>query len=387
MTSNFLDKQMREWRQTLHRSPEFGFNTKKTAAFVVEKLKSFGIKEISTNIGGTGVVATLRNGNSNKAIAIRADMDALMIEEQNDFSYKSDFPGHMHACGHDGHTTILLGTAAILAKSYGFDGIIHFIFQPAEEWGKGAQAMIDDGLMEKFSFEEIWGFHNMPGIEVGHFETRPGPMMSAEDNFEIELRGIGGHASKPQAVKETLQPACALVTELQTIVSRKIDPTDVAVVSVTELITDGSRNILPGLSRILGDARSFRKEVSSKIEKEVTSITSGIASAHGLKFSVNYSREFIPLINDANLAEEALKIAQFTFGKDKTKVATQPVTGSEDFARFLNHTSGCYVFFGNGENSAPLHNPRYDFNDDALEPSVNYLINLTRNRLSAVPKK
>ena len=384
MTSNFLDKHMREWRQTLHRTPEFGFNTEKTAEFVVKKLKSFGIKEISTNIGGTGVVATLRNGNSNKAIAIRADMDALMIEEQNNFAYKSNIPGHMHACGHDGHTATLLGTAATLAKGYGFDGIIHFIFQPAEEWGKGAQAMIDDGLMEKFSFEEIWGFHNMPGIKVGHFETRPGPMMSAEDNFEIELKGIGGHASKPQAGKETLQPACALVTELQTIVSRKIDPTDIAVVSVTELITDGSRNILPGLSRILGDARSFRKEVSSTIEKEITTITSGIASAHDLEFFVKYSREFIPLINDANLAEEALKIAKYTFGKDNAKVAVQPVTGSEDFARFLNHSPGCYVFFGNGENSAPLHNSSYDFNDDALEHGVNYFVNLVKNRLKPV---
>ena len=384
MTSNFLDKHMREWRQTLHRTPEFGFNTEKTAAFVVKKLKSFGIKEISTNIGGTGVVATLRNGNSNKAIAIRADMDALMIEEQNNFAYKSNIPGHMHACGHDGHTATLLGTAATLAKGYGFDGIIHFIFQPAEEWGKGAQAMIDDGLMEKFSFEEIWGFHNMPGIKVGHFETRPGPMMSAEDNFEIELKGIGGHASKPQAGKETLQPACALVTELQTIVSRKIDPTDIAVVSVTELITDGSRNILPGLSRILGDARSFRKEVSSTIEKEITTITSGIASAHDLEFFVKYSREFIPLINDANLAEEALKIAKYTFGKDNAKVAVQPVTGSEDFARFLNHSPGCYVFFGNGENSAPLHNSSYDFNDDALEHGVNYFVKLVKNRLKPV---
>ena len=384
MTSNFSDKHMREWRQTLHRTPEFGFNTEKTAEFVVKKLKSFGIKEISTNIGGTGVVATLRNGNSNKAIAIRADMDALMIEEQNNFAYKSNIPGHMHACGHDGHTATLLGTAATLAKGYGFDGIIHFIFQPAEEWGKGAQAMIDDGLMEKFSFEEIWGFHNMPGIKVGHFETRPGPMMSAEDNFEIELKGIGGHASKPQAGKETLQPACALVTELQTIVSRKIDPTDIAVVSVTELITDGSRNILPGLSRILGDARSFRKEVSSTIEKEITTITSGIASAHDLEFFVKYSREFIPLINDANLAEEALNIAKYTFGKDNAKVAVQPVTGSEDFARFLNHSPGCYVFFGNGENSAPLHNSSYDFNDDALEHGVNYFVNLVKNRLKPV---
>ena len=376
-----LNKQMREWRHTLHRNPEFGFQTEKTAAFVVAKLKSFGINEISTRIGGTGVVGTLRNGTSNKAIAIRADMDALKIEEQNDFNYKSEVPGYMHACGHDGHTTTLLGTAAILAASVDFDGIIHFIFQPAEEWGKGAQAMIDAGLMKKFSFDEIWGFHNMPGIAVGSFETKPGPIMSAEDNFEIELRGIGGHASKPQAGRETLQPACSLVTALQTIVSRKINPADIAVLSVTEFHTDGTRNILPGITRILGDARSFRHEVSKTIEDEMTIITKGVALAHGLEFNINYTREFVPLINDTNLAQEAIKIAQLTFGKDKAEISTQPVTGSEDFARFLNHIPGCYVFFGNGIKSAPLHNSSYDFNDDALEHGVNYFVNLVKNRL------
>jgi hippurate hydrolase len=381
MVLTSLKTQMREWRHTLHRNPEFGFQTEKTAAFVVAKLKSFGFNDISTGIGGTGVVGTLRNGTSNKAIAIRADMDALKIEEQNEFDYKSEVPGYMHACGHDGHTTTLLGTAALLAESREFDGIIHFIFQPAEEWGKGAQAMIDDGLMEKFSFDEIWGFHNMPGIEVGSFQTKPGPIMSAEDNFEIELRGVGGHASKPQAGRETLQPACSLVTELQTIVSRKISPTDIAVLSVTELHTDGARNILPGLSRILGDARSFSSDVSKKIEDEMTTITAAIASAHELEFNINYSREFIPLINDNYLAGEALKVAQLTFGMDKSTIAIQPVTGSEDFAKFLNHVPGCYVFFGNGTKSAPLHNSSYDFNDEALEHGVNYFVNLVKNRL------
>jgi hippurate hydrolase len=241
--------------------------------------------------------------------------------------------------------------------------------------------MIDDGLMQKFPFEEIWGFHNMPGMPIGNFETRPGPIMSAEDNFEIQLIGIGGHASKPQAGKETMLPACSLITELQTIVSRRIDPTDIAVVSVTELITDGSRNILPGLSRILGDARSFRSEVSLAIENEMTVITAGIASTYGLDYSISYTREFIPLINDDKLAEHAIKVGQKVFGTERAKLADRPVTGSEDFARFLNHVPGCYVFFGNGENSAPLHNSSYDFNDDALEHGVNYLVNLAQNRL------
>ena len=375
------DNQMRNWRRALHQVPEFGFNTKKTAAFVIEKLRSFGIDNITDGIGGTGVVATLKRGTSKKAIAIRADMDALMIEEKTNLEYRSTIPGIMHACGHDGHTATLLGVAETLAKGDHFDGIIHFIFQPAEEWGKGAQAMIDDGLMQKFPFEEIWGFHNMPGMPIGNFETRSGPIMSAEDNFEIQLIGIGGHASKPQAGKETMLPACSLITELQTIVSRRIDPTDIAVVSVTELITDGSRNILPGLSRILGDARSFRSEVSLAIENEMTVITAGIASTYGLDYSISYTREFIPLINDDKLAEHAIKVGQKVFGTERAKLADRPVTGSEDFARFLNHVPGCYVFFGNGENSAPLHNSSYDFNDDALEHGVNYLVNLAQNRL------
>ena len=382
MEINSQYHRMRDWRRALHRVPEFGFDTKKTAAFVIEKLRSFGLNSITGDVGGNGVVATLKRGTSSKAIAIRADMDALMIEEKTNLEYRSTIPGIMHACGHDGHTATLLGVAETLAKNSHFDGIIHFIFQPAEEWGKGAQAMIDDGLMKNFSFEEIWGFHNMPGLPIGNFETRPGPIMSAEDNFEIQLIGIGGHASKPQAGKETMLPACALITALQTIVSRRIDPTDIAVVSVTELITDGSRNILPGLSKILGDARSFRREVSLAIENEMNAITAGIASTYGLDYSINYTREFIPLINNSELAEHAIKVGQKVFGPERAKLANQPVTGSEDFARFLNHVPGCYVFFGNGENSAPLHNSSYDFNDAALEHGVNYLVSLVQNRLN-----
>ena len=382
MEINSQYHRMRDWRRALHRVPEFGFDTKKTAAFVIEKLKSFGLNNITGDVGGNGVVATLKRGTSSKAIAIRADMDALMIEEKTNLEYRSTIPGIMHACGHDGHTATLLGVAETLAKNCHFDGIIHFIFQPAEEWGKGAQAMIDDGLLKNFSFEEIWGFHNMPGLPIGNFETRPGPIMSAEDNFEIQLIGIGGHASKPQAGKETMLPACALITALQTIVSRRIDPTDIAVVSVTELITDGSRNILPGLSKILGDARSFRREVSLAIENEMNAITAGIASTYGLDYSINYTREFIPLINNSELAEHAIKVGQKVFGPERAKLANQPVTGSEDFARFLNHVPGCYVFFGNGENSAPLHNSSYDFNDAALEHGVNYLVSLVQSRLN-----
>ena len=236
MIAATLNARMKKWRQALHQIPEFGFETFDTADFVVKKLKEFGITDINTKIGGTGVVATIRCGKSNKAIALRADMDALMIQEQNSVPYRSSRPGLMHACGHDGHTSTLLGAAEVLKKRGGFNGTVHLIFQPAEEWGKGAQAMLDDNLLKRFPFEEIWGFHNMPGLDAGYFETRPGPIMSAEDYFEIIYEGVGGHSSRPQDSSETLVPACSLVSELQTIVSRKINPNDTAVISITCLL-------------------------------------------------------------------------------------------------------------------------------------------------------
>ncbi|UCI18054.1 M20 family metallopeptidase [Mesorhizobium sp. B2-1-8] len=376
-----LKREMTGWRRDLHAHPEFGFEETRTAAFVAAKLREFGLDDVTEGVGGTGVVGTLKRGSGNRAIALRADMDALRISEQSTALYRSSNPGLMHACGHDGHTAMLLGAARLLAGEGGFDGIVRFIFQPAEEWGKGALAMLDDGLMQRFPFDEIFGLHNMPGLPVGHFETRAGPVMSAEDIFEIVLRGLGGHAARPHSGQETLVAACALVTSLQTIVSRRLSPADISVVSVTELVTDGTRNALPGLARILGDARSFRPGVSAEIERQMRIIAEGIAAAYNVAAEVDYTREFVPLRNDAELVEAAFAAAGTVFEPGNIAVAREPMTASEDFARFLDHVPGCFVFLGNGEASAPLHNSSYDFNDDGLLFGANFHVAIARQRL------
>ena len=332
-------------------------------------------------VGGTGVVASLSRGSGNRAIALRADMDALRIAEQGEMPYRSCHPGVMHACGHDGHTTMLLGAASRLAAEGGFDGTVRFIFQPAEEWGRGALAMLDDGLMQRFPFDEIYGLHVMPGLAVGCFETRAGAVMSAEDNFEITLRGVGGHASQPQRGREALVAACALVTNLQTIVSRRLNPADTAVVSVTELLTDGTRNALPGLARVLGDARSFRAEVSAEIEAQMRRIAAGIASSYDLAVDVSYTREFVPTHNDVAATAAAVSAARMALGADRVGEMREPMTGSEDFARFLQAVPGCFGFIGNGAASAPLHNPGFDFNDAAIPAGVGYFTALVRQQL------
>ena len=376
-----LKREMTAWRRDLHAHPEFGFEEKRTAAFVAAKLREFGLDDVAEGVGGTGVVGTLKRGSGNRAIALRADMDALRIAEQSSAPYRSGNPGIMHACGHDGHTAMLLGAAKLLAGEGGFDGTVRFIFQPAEEWGRGALAMLDDGLMQRFPFDEIFGLHNMPGLPVGQFETSAGPVMSAEDNFEIVLKGLGGHAARPHSGNETLVAACALVTNLQTIVSRRLSPTDIAVVSVTELITDGTRNALPGLARILGDARSFRPEVSAEIERQMRIIAEGTAAAYNVAAEVNYTREFVPLHNDTELVEAAFAAAKNVFEPGNIAIAREPMTASEDFARFLDHVPGCFVFLGNGEASAPLHNSSYDFNDEGLVFGASFHAAIARQRL------
>ncbi|MGF9764988.1 amidohydrolase [Microvirga sp. 0TCS3.31] len=384
MDLDTLEREITAWRRDLHAHPEFGFEERRTSAFVAAKLREFGLDEVVEGVGGTGVVGTLKRGIGNRAIALRADMDALRITEQGTQDYCSQNPGTMHACGHDGHTVMLLGAAKLLAAEGGFDGIVRFVFQPAEEWGKGALAMLDDGLMERFPFEEIYGLHNMPGLPIGHFQTRVGPIMSAEDNFEIVLKGVGGHAARPHWGNEVLVAACATVMNLQTIVSRRLSPTDVGVVSVTELITDGTRNALPGLARILGDARSFQPEVSAEIEKQMRIIAEGTALTYNVAPEVTYTREFVPTLNDAALVDEAFAAARTVFEPEHVSTAREPMTGSEDFARFLERVPGCFAFVGNGERSAPLHNPAYDFNDDGLLYGTRFHVAIVRQRLPSI---
>lgn len=374
---------MTEWRRHLHANPEFGFEENNTAAFVVEKLREFGIEEITENVGKTGVVATIRCGSGNRSIGLRADMDCLRIQEVSDAEHKSTKPGLMHACGHDGHTTMLLGTAKQLANEGGFDGIVHLIFQPAEEWGMGMLAMLDDGLLERFPFEEAYGVHNWPGIPVGHFATRAGAFMAAEDTFEIEIEGLGGHASQPHKGHDAIVAACATVVNLQTIVSRGLDPAELSVLSVTELITDGTRNALPGNARILGDCRSFNPEISQKIETAMHRVAEGTATAHGCSCTVKYNREFVPTINDADLTNSAVEAAiQATGDEAQVNGQADRIGGSEDFARLLQHVPGNFMFVGNGD-SAPLHNPSFDFNDEVLQHGVKYFTEVTRSRLAA----
>jgi hippurate hydrolase len=373
--------ELRDWRRDFHAHPEFGFEEHRTSGLVAGRLRGFGFAEVAEGIGGTGVVGTLRRGQGARWLALRADMDALRIAEAGALPHRSRRPGLMHACGHDGHTAMLLGAARILAAEGGFDGTLRVIFQPAEEWGRGAQAMLDDGLMRRFPFDEIHGLHIAPGLPAGAFRTRAGPIMSAEDNFEIALRGEGGHAARPQEGREVLLAACALVVNLQAIVSRRVAPTETAVVSVTELLTDGTRNALPGSARILGDARSFNPAVSAAIEAEMRRIAAGTAAAHGVEAAVTYSREFVATINDPAATAAALAAARRALGPAAVAEAAEPHTGSEDFARFLQQAPGCFAFIGNGEASAPLHNPGFDFNDAVLPHGVRYLVQLVRDRL------
>lgn len=380
MTETTLIEQMRNWRRLLHQNPEFGHQETETAAFVVEKLRSFGISDVKTGIGKTGIVALLRLGSSDRTIALRADMDCLPIQETTNLPYSSIKPDLMHACGHDGHTTILLGAAARLASEGGFDGTIHFVFQPAEEWGQGMKSMIADGLGSTIQFDEIYGLHNMPGLPVGQFETRVGAFMGAEDGFVITVHGTGGHASRPHECNDAIVCACSIVNELQTIVSRNTDPADLAVVSVTSIGADNVKNAISSTARIEGDCRHFGDAVSQKIETAIKRIATGIAAAHGCTVDVTYDRVFVPLINDADAVDHCVTAANTVFGPDNVNANGDPMGASEDFARALTIAPGAFAIIGNG-NSAPLHNSGYDFNDDALSYGMDWFVELVRQRL------
>ncbi len=380
LISDEISRDMVRWRQHLHANPEFGFEETETAAFIVKRLKEFGFTDIATGVGKTGVVATLRAGTGNRAIGLRADMDALHISEAGTAAYRSTNPGVMHACGHDGHVAMLLGAARQLAETGDFDGTVQFIFQPAEEWGQGMQAMLDDGLTERFEMDEVYGLHNMPGIPVGQFATRPGALMAAEDNFEIAISGSGGHSSRPHQTSDALLAACAIVTGMQNIVSRHIDPAELAVVSATEITTDGTVNAIASTARITGDARSYSPGISQAIEEALREIVGGIAVAHGCHAEVEYARVFVPLINDSELTEFATTAAVSVAGAQNVDTATAPIGASEDFARLLNHIPGNFMYLGNGDTEV-LHHASYDFNDDALPYGAAYFTEIVRERL------
>lgn len=384
MTPTELAPHLREWRQHLHRNPEFGFEETETARFVSERLRAFGIDDIETGVGGTGVVATLRRGTGARTIALRADMDCLRIHETTNLPYASSKPGLMHACGHDGHTTILLGAASLLASEGGFDGTVRLIFQPAEEWGQGMKAMIGDGLGSRLAFDEIYGLHNLPGLAIGAFEIRPGPFMGAEDGFRIVVRGAGGHASQPHECRDAIVCACSIVSELQTIVARSIDPAELAVVSITSIEGDNVKNAIASEARIEGDCRHFDDTVSDRIEAVMRRIAGGVAEAHGCSAEVSYDRVFIPTVNDPEATEHSLSAARAVFGAEHVNGDAPRMGGAEDFAQALSLAPGAFGFIGNGD-SAPLHSSGYDFNDAALVPGVEWFLELVRRRLPTQP--
>ncbi len=367
-------------RHDFHRFPELGFKEERTKARVASILRDLGLEVHE----GVGVVGVLKRGTGNRAIGLRADMDALPITETSSHDYVSGAQGVMHACGHDGHMTMLLGAAALLADDPGFDGTVVFVFQPNEEHGLGAQAMLEEGLLKRFPVEEIYAIHNLPGAPVGQISTRQGQICSSESLFEITITGQGGHASMPQVGRDAITIGAEIVQALQTIVSRKLAPGSGAVVSVTEFLTDGQRNVLPGKAILKGDVRSRHPEDRKQIADFMEKIAKGIAAAHGVSVSLSFETEFIETINAAEPTQAVIDAAH---AQGLEVVGNrEPMSFSEDFAHFSEAVPGCFFMLGNGGEGPcgqPLHSSDYDFNDDLLPIGAAFWARLVRDRLPA----
>jgi amidohydrolase len=376
--------EMTAWRQHIHKHPETAFEEHQTSDYVALRLHEFGI-DVHRGLAGTGVVGTLKGDKgTGPAIGLRADMDALDIEEKNDIDYKSENPGKMHACGHDGHSTMLLGAAKYLAETKNFAGTVHFIFQPAEENEAGGRVMIEDGLFEKFPVDSIYGMHNMPGIPAGEFAIRPGPIMASSDIFEITLSGIGTHAALPQLGRDAVVAGAQLVTALQTIAARTVSPFDAAVVSVTQIHAGDTWNVLPEEVVLRGTTRAFKEEIQSHMESEIRRITDGVATTFGIDAKVHYERRYPPTINDAAETDFTAQVARDLAGDDMVSLDKDPMMGAEDFAFMLNEKPGAYMWIGNGprDGGCMLHNPHYDFNDEVLPLGASYWAKLVETRLA-----
>lgn len=374
------------WRRYLHQHPELMFDVHETANFVVEQLRGFGIDDITTGIGQTGVVAVIRGrtDDAGRVIGLRADMDALPIKEATGLEYASTVPGKMHACGHDGHSTMLLGAAKYLAETKNFAGTVHFIFQPAEENEGGGRVMIEEGLFDKFPVESVYGMHNMPGIPAGEFAIRPGPIMASFDIFEITLAGTGTHAAIPQLGRDAIVAGAQLVTALQTIASRTVSPFDAAVVSVTQMHGGDTWNVIPEEVVLRGTTRAFREEIQSHMEAEIRRLTDGIAAAFGIDAKVHYERRYPPTINHPAETDITVQVARELVGADMVSLDKDPMMGAEDFAFMLNEKPGAYMWIGNGPQAGGcmLHNPHYDFNDEVLPLGASYWARLVETRLA-----
>lgn len=379
-----LAEEITEWRRDIHAHPELLYDTHRTAAVVAEKLKSFGVDEIATGIGQTGVVGVIRgkSDTSGKVIGLRADMDALPLEEITGKPYASTVPGKMHACGHDGHTAMLLGAAKYLAETRNFDGTAVVIFQPAEEGGAGAKAMIDDGLMDRFGIQEVYGMHNLPGAPVGTFHIRPGGIMAAADRLRIEIEGIGCHAAKPNEGVDTILVGSHIVQAVQSIASRNVDPLKSVVVSLTTFNAGFTDNVVPQTAVLRGTVRTLDPEVRDLAEARLKAIVPTIAEAFGARATIDYKRDYPITVNHAEQTDFAARIAREIAGADNVDTDVPPTMGGEDFSFMLEERPGAFIFAGNGD-SAMLHHPAYDFNDELIPVGCSYWVKLVETAMAA----
>ncbi|MEZ5871233.1 MAG: M20 aminoacylase family protein [Nitratireductor sp.] len=378
-----LHDEITAWRRQLHANPELMYDVHETAALVSQKLREFGCDEVVEGIGKTGVVGVIRGSRGEGGtIGLRSDMDALPIEEETGKPHASRVPGKMHACGHDGHMAMLLGAARYLSETRNFSGSVVVIFQPAEEGGAGGKAMVDDGMMDRFGIDEVYGLHNMPGIAVGDFAIRPGPIMAATDEFDIVITGKGSHAAMPHQSVDPITIAAQCVMAMQTIVSRGANPVESLVVSVTQLKSGFTNNVIPTTAYLNGTVRSLTPELRIFAEKRIREIVAGIVSAHGATAEINYENNYPVTFNHVEQTQKAIAIAEAVAGKGRVNTEIPPLLGAEDFSYMLEARPGAFIFMGNGD-TASLHNPEYDFNDEAIPVGSSYWAKLVETLLPA----
>ena len=377
-----LHNEIKEWRRDFHAHPELRYDVHRTAGSVAEKLKSFGCDEVVPGIGRTGVVGVIRGRKAgSKVVGLRADMDALPLEEETGLPYKSTVPGKMHACGHDGHTAMLLGAAKYLAETRNFAGTAVVIFQPAEEGGAGALAMVKDGLISRFGIQEVYGMHNYPGLPVGQFAIRPGAIMAAADHLAIEIEGKGGHAARPHLCIDTILVGAQMINQLQSIVARNVDPLESAVISICMFQSGHTDNVIPQHAVLRGTARSLTPDVRELLHKRIGEVVEGTARIYGASAKVTYTNGYPVVVNHERQTAFAADVAREIAGQDKVDIDVPPVMGAEDFAFMLAERPGAFIFVGNGD-SAGLHHPAYDFNDETIPVGTSYWVRLAETALA-----
>jgi hippurate hydrolase len=380
-----LHPEIAAWRRDIHAHPELLFDVHRTAAIVADKLKGFGCDEVVSGIGRTGVVGVIRgnrSGGSSRAIGLRADMDALPLTEATGLPYQSTHHGKMHACGHDGHTAMLLGAAQYLAETRNFAGTAVVIFQPAEEGGGGGREMVRDGMMERFAIEEVYGMHNYPGLPVGDFAIRSGPMLAAADRITIDIEGLGGHAARPHVTIDTVLVGAQIVNQIQSIVARNVDPLASAVISICQFQAGSADNIIPQTARLSGTARSLSPDVRDLVEQRLRDVVEGTARLYGARASLTYKRDYPVTRNHDRQAAFAAMVAAEVVGRDRVDTNAPPVMGAEDFSFMLEARPGAFIFVGNGD-TATLHHPAYDFNDELIPVGTSYWVRLVETALAA----